>query len=415
MNKEKYWDRLIWLILILLYLQLLLFHTENPQRRVNKVTMSVRFAKQPSSRTVRQKIDPSAWSTASIAPLTVAEAYIGNKTASLHQGISNLLQTLGKEFVKSWHEYHAKDKKVKKLESDSLYQPISSRYAFTLRANAEVKETQAFKDLQAEVEKTLDNFKSELRKHTVDCAKLERDHYLESSKTAACLLVQHTVAIFCTAHGLDDALVHDIAMECIRENGTNFVSHLNSTDASFLQLYKQETGASESVLTLSDTGNNVKRDATRCIIDILSGAIDAYLKQDRQNEITLTINRKAKLILTTKATNDSAMEVEKESTMSVKTMEELINKRAMAAVDRRFSQLNKEAKNGARGKTDSASKNKKNGKRGDQKDEKDGDSNTDSQKRATKKKTKGTKKQQDAKKNDSNKGTKQSSKKQKKK
>ena len=157
--------------------------------------MSVRFAEQPSSRTVRQKIDPSAWSTASIAPLTVAEAYIGNKTASFHQGISNLLQSLGKEFVKSWHKYHDKEKAVKKLESDPSSQPISSRYAFTLRANADVKETQAFKDLQAEVDETMEKFKSELRQHTVACAKLERDHYLESSKTAACLLVRHTVTI----------------------------------------------------------------------------------------------------------------------------------------------------------------------------------------------------------------------------
>ena len=319
----------------------------------------VRFADSTdNSRTVRRRIDPTAGNTTSMSPLTCAEANIISTTASLHSGIANLLRSLGKEYLTHMHELNVKCEKIKKMEANAEYQPISTRINFRLDACEAVKETQAFADLQSKVDDTLTQLKKDLREHVIECAGLQRSHLRSEARSTAITLVMNTVSIFATAYGIDQSFVHPLALEAIKKKGDLFLTHLQLTPDAFATLYSTEQNATNEVVVLPDRSDDLIKGVGTCLHGVMKTSWDAYLAQEKQNELTISINKRAKLILSAKSTEEAAMEVDKEASMSHKYMDELIAKKAKQEVQRQMRQFQSKIK-AERGNDVSASQKKK--------------------------------------------------------
>ena len=340
---------------------MLLLHRKHTATGITQImtTGTVRFADSTdNSRTVRRKIDPTAGNAATVSPLTCAEAVIISNTASLHLGIANLLQSLGKEYITAMHELQVKCNKIKKLESEPEYKPISTRINFKLQATESVKETQGFKDLQAKVDGTLERMKKELREHVIECAKLEKAQLQDSARSHALSIVKNSIAIFSTAHGIDRCFTHHLAHELIREKSNTFLTHLDLTPAAFLTLYNTEYNATEETVVLPERAGDIVNGVARCAHTVLKASWDAYLAQAKQNEINISIKKCAKEILTSKSTEDAAMVVDAEPSLSTTQMDELIAAKAKKEVQRQMAILEQRLK-AERGNNVSASLKKK--------------------------------------------------------
>ena len=173
--------------------------------------------------------------------------------------------------------------KIKKLETEKEYKPISTRINFKLQATDAVKETQGFKDLQTKVEATLDQLKTDLKKHVIECAKLEKAQLQEQTHSLATSLLRNSVAIFSTAHGTDPTLVYAVLQWVIREKGTLFLTHLHLTPDEFLAVYNTEYNCTEQVITLPEAASEVVNGVGQCLFSIMKTSWDAYIAQTKQN------------------------------------------------------------------------------------------------------------------------------------
>ena len=319
----------------------------------------VRFADTTdNSRTVRRKADPTAGNIATMSPLTCAEATIISSSSSLHLGIANLLQSLGKDFVKAMHELQVKCNKITKMEDDSEYQPISTRINFKLQAMDAIKDTEGFNDLQAKVDDTLSKLKMDLKSHIIECAKLEKAALRERAQTLAVSLVKSLVTIYSIAHGIDKYFVHNLAQKAIRDKGNTFLTHMQLTPDEFVARYNTEFNCAEENIVLPEKSDELVKGVSHCLLIVMKTSWDAYLTQVRHNEINTSIKKCAKDILQSQATEDAVMQLDAEPSLSRSQMDELISAQAKKEVQRQMAALEKKLKAG-RGNDVSASIKKK--------------------------------------------------------
>ena len=192
----------------------------------------------------------------------------------------------------------------------------------------------------------------------------------------------------------------------IKSGNPALTKYLSLTNDELLNFFAAEYNIDKVPETLSSTHDRIRSKASSAILATFVNSWSTYLQQEEANDIAIKINKKAKLILTSKATDDAAMVLDKEESVSRENLEELISKRTAAEVKRQMNALKSSLKDNG-GNSSSAHKNKKGqgkgkGKGADEKTKDTGKSKNQSKKGDSKKK-------QSQKKNDKNKGNDKSS------
>ena len=357
------------LLLIAFFLQLLLL----PQTALcdgyfaSKMTSrTVRFAPNvdTTTRNVRQRTASDMAPMPSINPLIAAECHINSSTTSLQSGIANLLRSLGKKHLLLAQTHHQRQRRVEQMESDSSYQPISTRFSsFKIKASDDVKDLEDFKSIQEEADEAIATLRSKLQDQVIACAKLEAKTALSAVQKSMMEAIMHTVAIFYVEAKTEETSAPGIAYHMIKSCDKAITKYLSLTNAQLLSLFAAEYNISATPDELSTEHERIRVKAGSAILSAFVNSWSTYLQQEDSNDIAIKINKKAKSILTTKATDDSAIKLDSEESVSRENLEELISKRTAAEVKRQMNAFKSSLKDGGSDGS-SARKNKKETKKG---------------------------------------------------
>ena len=88
-------------------------------------------------------------------------------------------------------------------------------------------------------------------------------------------------------------------------------------------------------MELPDDAKDVITDASQAIIKAFVNPWEIYIAQEKTNTRTIKINKRAKLLLTAKATKDAELILGSEEPVSRETLDELVAKRTATEVKRK--------------------------------------------------------------------------------
>ena len=247
------------------------------------------------------------------------------------------------------------------MESDDKYQPISTRFdKFTLTASSEVRELEEFKTLQSDTDDIMSQLRKSLRAQVIKCAKLEAANFLESLQKFLVDCISDTVAIFCTANEIEEDLCFAICNKLIEVSGDAIGKEFSLTSFSLLSLFQTEKTSANMNMELPDDAKDVITDASQAIIKAFVNPWEIYIAQEKTNTRTIKINKRAKLLLTAKATKDAELILDSKEPVSRETLDELVAKRTATEVKRQIDALKASLKDDG-GKKPSAQAKKKKG------------------------------------------------------
>ena len=92
-------------------------------------------------------------------------------------------------------------------------------------------------------------------------------------------------------------------------------------------------------MELPDDAKDVITDASQAIIKAFVNPWEIYIAQEKTNTRTIKINKRAKLLLTAKATKDAELILNSEEPVSRETLDELVAKRTATEVKRQIDAL----------------------------------------------------------------------------
>ena len=307
-----------------------------------------------------------------VSPMRVAEELIFNHTATLRDGIATLLRSRAKEYLALAHRENAKSRQIDKMEEDEDYVPISARVAFKLQAMKEVEELQGFKELQESVNEFMSTVQDGLKDCIIECAKLEQKYLRERKVSTLIHAIKDTVSIIATAHEINANKYGKIGCAIIEAHGDTITMHLDIDKDAFLAKFRAELNVTAPTSALSGNISLIVPQIRQTIEAIYIRPWDRYLATLKQQDIDLTLKKKAKEAMTMKATEATAMEVDKEISIDPKQLKELIAEQAKLELKRMLRDTakpkpkgdgkdGKKPGNDKRGKKPSASQKKKKG------------------------------------------------------
>ena len=296
---------------------------------------------QPARRQ-RVRIDPTVKTTSEkpSTPMRVAEEVIISHTASLRDGLANLLRSRGKEYLALAHRTYTKSQKIMKMEKDNDFIPISARVTFKLKAMKDVEELQGFKELQESVDEDMSLVQKRLKKHIIECAKLELKHLSDRLYSLLVHAIKDTVSLFGTAHEINPNEYGKIGCAIIEAHGDVLVQHLSIDSGDFLALFRAELNVTTNDYSLGGDTSLIVPQIKRTLEAVFVRSWEAFMNASKQQDIDLSLKKKAKEAMTKTATEATDMEVDKEISVDPKQLKELIAEQAKAELNRLLRSAN---------------------------------------------------------------------------
>ena len=330
---------------------------------------------QATARRQRVRIDPTVKHTTEkpLSPLREAEEVIIRHTASLRDGLASLLRLRGKEYLALAHRAENKTRQIFRLRLDDDYIPILARVTFKLQAMKEVEELHGFKELQELVDEDMSTVQNRLKERITECAVLEQEYLHDKMHSILVHTIKDTVSMFGTAHSISAKEYGKIGCAVIQEHGIALTKHLEIDSGALLALFRAEMNISADEEIELEADHALILPQIKHILEfVFVRSWDSYLDALKQQEIDISLAKKAKEALTKDATEATAMEVDKEISVDPTQLKELIAKQAKAELSRMLregklpevqnrKQQTKKSGNEQRGKKPSASQKKKKG------------------------------------------------------
>ena len=297
------------------------------------------------------------------------------------------------------------------MEEEDKYQPISTRFnKFTLTAAKEVTELEEFKILQQDTDDIMSKLRDALRAQVIKCAKLEATTFRDNMQKFLVECIMDTVAIFCTANEVDEDLCYALCHKLIEENGDAIGKEFSLTSSSLLSLFQTEKNMANMNMEIPEETKGVIKEASQAIIKAFVNPWEIYIAQEKTNTRTIKINKRAKLLLTAKATTDAELILDSEEPVTRETLDELVAKRTATEVKRQMTLLKASLKDDGGKKPSAQAKKKKGNEKGKGKEKADA-SRKDTDPVLQGKKKESSKKKEENKSSNSKKGTKTSNRK----
>ena len=307
------------------------------------------------TRNQRARVDFTVDSTSKLSPLETAIQFIESHTASLHDGLSDLLLLKGKELTSLRHRLTTKESAINKLESHETRIPVSARVDFKLSCMKGLEETPDFISLQSRNTDLVDKFRKDLKAHIVECGRLEIAFLKKQIATTYAKTLSQVVAMFHIAQGVDQAKTHPTALKLIADHAATLLKHTDGAD--FGNLYIQVN----SVENMTDAdGLNVNpraADIHRTLESVFVTSWDLYLGANKARELALSLKRHMTEHVLTDMTEAAVNIVDQELPANQEQLHELIRKEIdRAAKKRQNKEASQTSKNAKRGqKKDGAS------------------------------------------------------------
>jgi hypothetical protein len=274
-------------------------------------------------------------------PLKRAEDHILSHTRTLLPGLAPLMEEKGKKFLSLAQTMFLKDRNVTRMGSDLDYIPISARSAFKLQAWKEAEATPEFTTLNSENVAMVKIMQLELKQQIIKNIKLEMSVLTKKILTDLCESLFIIVELFLEALGRNTELSHEMVLACLQLHSNVKLKHASMPSEEFTVLYRTvchfppDTAATATLVWEREV---IKRALTQ----VFSASWDLYLKTQKDNELCLSLKKKAKEALQVQATEEAAMEVDTEVPESQQQLRDLVQREATKVADKRINALRQE-------------------------------------------------------------------------
>ena len=117
-----------------------------------------------------------------IAPLRAAEEFISDTFDTLQPAVANPLRESARKHVHAMSLVRNKNTQVEKMESHTLEKKFfhrSVRFAFEINVSKEASKSDAFEELQKEMEEKLLQTKQNFKGYVIRATRIKRDTMLE--------------------------------------------------------------------------------------------------------------------------------------------------------------------------------------------------------------------------------------------
>ena len=228
------------------------------------------------------------------------------------------------------NQQRAKQKVVDKFTSDFV--PRSAKVGFTLTASKRVEETEEFKTHSEEVKTAINEFQQKMANY----AKIVANKELELLKEDMCHLFfdclydMSMLTLIQIDSKRENQPVRALCLRILEEHHDKLMEYLEMTDADMFRKYQEHfneanthaPGSLDSTITVSitDTINPTAEVIRLIFVEFWNKITNKHKDQEMQLAMDLFIKERS----TSKATAETAMEIEKEPTVSSETMNKLI-------------------------------------------------------------------------------------------
>lgn len=301
------------------------------------------------------------------SPLKVAENHILNSNASLHDGLATLLNEKGKSYLALAHKLVLKKKTLSRMENDEDHIPVSARVDFKLQAWKEAEASHEFTTLSTETALIVKSFQLQLKQKIIENIKLEQSVLTNKLHKDLCEALFAIVEISLVAHGKDPSYSHEMVLAILHQHGEGLLRHLSLSVTEFTVLYRTTLNVPDDVQATAELARP-RQSIKRTLESTFVASWDAYLKQQKDNELALSLKKRAREALQSQATEDATMQVDMELPASREQLQSLIQREATRIADKRIGTLHQElaslrksisAKNVERGQSSSGASLKK--------------------------------------------------------
>ena len=234
--------------------------------------------------------------------------------------------------------------------------PVSARVNFRLSVPKEAEELPEYTELQNQVKTTIEKFQLALKVHIIASIKVSCTAFQLAANRQLCHSLHDVTQLFLHAQGIDDTRVHTTVLAMLDSHHAVLLAHSNLNLPDFQALYKTTLGVdcSEQAPVYQPAPNfdTIKR----AIESTFISSWDAYKRQTTENELALSLKKRAQAMLLVKKTEDAVMQIDTEPTVDPSQISELIRKEVARANQKLTASL---AKNDKRGRPGASTKRNK--------------------------------------------------------
>lgn len=288
-----------------------------------------------SARNTRARIDESVQTPGeTLAPLQAALKHVESHTASLHDGLSDLLLDQGKKILTHQHKIFSKTFTLSRLENDEDRIPQSARVSFKLNTKKEVEEMPAFTTLQTKSDTLVREYNLKLKGLVLECGKLETIAHTATLRQMYAQAIFQIVSIYHVAQGVHSSRTNPTAIWILENHGDTVLKHLITeaySVADFIVTYKEvnKVAADEILTNTNDRAIEIKRS----LESILVAPWGHYLNRHKEKQLVLSLKKYSRETLTSSKTSDAVDSIEQELPADRQQLQELIRKEAQALVN----------------------------------------------------------------------------------
>ena len=307
-------------------------------------------------RNQRARIDPTVDDPgAALTPMQVALAHIESHTASLRDGLSDLLSEKGKELTLLRHRIHTKDRTLSRLEKDDDRLPVSARLSFKLSCLKGADELPEFQELANRNADVVAVFCKQLKSHIIECGKIELVFLRQKLAEQFATTIHHVVSLFHIAQQVEPAKTHPTALRLISEHADTLLKHTPSPNFTAVYTTVNDVGT----LSLADRQNTNVRAAEirRALEAVFVASWDAYLTTSAAQDLALDLRKHAREHLLANKTEEAANMVDDELPATRQQLQDLINLEVSRATKKLAQRRpsDRTSKNSTRGRTSDTS------------------------------------------------------------
>jgi hypothetical protein len=306
------------------------------------------------------------------SPPKRAHDHVSEHTSSLTPGLAPLLKEKGMTFLSPSHRLYLKQKNIDRMEADEDYIPVSARVAFYIQAWKEAEESPEYATLNTETSTIFTSFQLQIKEQNIKNLALECEAIRVKLHSDMCESLFAALSIHLEVLGKNPEFAHEMVLSILQENGTALLKQIILTvpdvtaHCGTVLNVPKDTQAMASLVNQCHT-------IRRVLVNFFSNSWEEFLSQQRENELSISLRKKAKENLQSAATEAAAIELDTEIPAPQQKLQDIVIREATKISDKRMNSLRQyiatlktlvATKNGERGKSQGASvkKEKKPGK-----------------------------------------------------
>ena len=314
-------------------------------------------------------------------PSVAARTYVSDSVRSLPDSVQKYIISISTTFHKLKNKERQQQKNLARFDDDDFI-PRSARIGFELKGSETVMETEQFKTLATKTADEIKKLQTTLRKSMSSTIKLEIAHTQELILNTFFKGVKELGSLFyLLSHPnttADQVPTHSIARYLLEKQRGQLFKHVNVTDETKFQKYL--TYAQDAVVHEPGTTpancitpfTNVSERIQPVLEDVFVKSWDKLVDEINERTALTKITQQIRDFEVSKATQDTAMQIDTEQALNHTTISNLIQQEVSKNVKKLHTEINqlgqkiqrngppnKKSKNKPRGATNRASSTKK--------------------------------------------------------